>query len=332
MKKKLLFTIFTLLPGVINSTLTYAQSSEANHLFRFYEDNDFLNIRGAGTDRAYTNGVRLDLFYIQKKPSPLIDQLMPKAGKNSRDIYGWSVMQMMVTPSNLTIPDFQANDYPYSGALFVTHSLASYNSEKKFDLQTEILFGVRGPASFARQTQVWIHQVINDETPMGWKNQINTKALFNVNFTAEKQLASSGKVIEIIGGTQISAGTLTNSVAIYPLIRIGKFSSYFNGFISQYSNLANPGKMHVYFFMKPKITFVASNALIHGELDKNAQISRETKSPYSAENNQFVGSIDYGFSLSSGAFGISYTQKPTMAYAKGLYGHNVGNISIYFSW
>ncbi|SEJ28495.1 hypothetical protein SAMN04487995_3958 [Dyadobacter koreensis] len=333
MKKYLLPVLFSFLLSLINSVLTNAQSSRPDRIFRFYEDNDFLNFRGAGTDKAYTNGVRLDIFYERKKPSKFpIDRFFPKAGKHSTDTYGWSVMQMMVTPNNLTIPDFQANDYPYSGALFVTHSLASYNREKKYNFQTEILAGVRGPASFARQTQVWIHQMIGDEIPMGWKNQCNTKALVNLNFAAEKQLLAAGHYMEVIGGAQISAGTLTNSLSIYPLFRIGYMSSYFDGFFSQFSNFAIRRKIQFYFFVRPQITMLASNALMHGEIENNAQLSNEKKSPYTADINHVMGNVDFGLVLASGALGISYTQKPTTAYAKGLYGHNVGNISLYFSW
>ncbi|MBE9463376.1 lipid A-modifier LpxR family protein [Dyadobacter subterraneus] len=336
MKKILNLLFFSLLLTLKNTSSANAQSPEPTRIFRFYEDNDFLNIRGDGTDRAYTNGVRLDIFYQRKSPSKLpIDYLMPKAGKNSVDTYGWSVMQIMITPNNLTIPEYQSNDYPYSGALFITHSLFSSNQEKKYNFQTELIAGMRGPASFAKQTQEWIHHVINDEKPMGWQNQCNSKALINLNFAAEKQLAGIKKFAEIIGGAQISAGTMTNSLTIYPLIRIGKINPYFNGFISQFSTTTTGDtkkKMQFYFFIKPKLTLLASNAIMHGGIQRKTELERETEPAFTSNINHYLAEMDFGAVINKGNFSISYTQKPSTAYNKGLYSHNVGNISLYFCW
>ncbi|WP_159470367.1 lipid A deacylase LpxR family protein [Dyadobacter sp. 3J3] len=331
--EKVLFFLFFILQLLLTAR---AQQAEPAKLFRFYEDNDFLNIRGHGTDKAYTNGVRLDLFYQRKRPSRLfIDHMMPKAGNNSIDTYGWSVMQMMVTPSNLTIPDYQSNDYPYSGALFVTHSLSSYNKTKKYNFQTELVAGIRGPASFARQTQVWIHHLIHDERPMGWQNQCTTKFLLNANFVTEKSLVAFKQVIEVIGGAQITAGTMTNSMTIYPLIRIGKMSPYFNGFLSQFSTSSRDQKhkkLQFYFIAKPKFTFLATNAIMHGGIQRSRQTGGVPEPASSAGINHFLAEVDFGTVIATNNFGISYTQKPTTAYNKGLYSHNVGNISLYFKW
>lgn len=327
MKKNLLPLFFSFLLTLANADLTMAQAPAPTKLFRFYEDNDFLNIRGDGTDKAYTNGVRLDFFYQRKKTSRLVDHYMPKAGDEGIDIYGWSVMQMMITPDNLAESQYQSDDYAYSGALFVTHSLYSYNKIKKISLQTEILAGVRGPASFARQTQMWIHRVINDEKPMGWHNQFNTKVLLNINFTAEKQLTAIKNFAEIIGGAQIATGTLMNAVTIYPLLRIGKMNPYFNGFISQHN-----AKFQCYFFVKPKLTFLANNALMHGNIPGPTQAESTDTPPSCPGINHFLGEMNFGTVITIGNFSISYTQKPSTAYNKGLYNHNVGNLSLYFSW
>src|SRR3954468_2694061 len=78
-----------------------AQSTGPHSMFRIYEDDDFLNITGNGTDNAYTNGLRFDLFYIKQKPSRFfIDHLMPKAGSSSINVFGWNVTQLMFTPNN----------------------------------------------------------------------------------------------------------------------------------------------------------------------------------------------------------------------------------------
>lgn len=48
--------------------------------------------------------------------------------------------------------------------------------------------------------------------------------------------------------------------------------------------------------------------------------------------NLLVYSISYGAVLSFGSFGISFTQKASSALMKGLYSHEVGNLTFYFNW
>ena len=47
-----------LMSGNINNAT--AQSVNSKHSVRFLWDNDFINVRGDGTDRYYTNGMRID--------------------------------------------------------------------------------------------------------------------------------------------------------------------------------------------------------------------------------------------------------------------------------
>src|SRR5579871_6818988 len=82
------------------------------HLLRIYEDNDFINCWGKGTDDAYTNGTRIDYFYQSHERPHGIDRQMPAAGDSTIDIYGWGVMQIMYTPDNICDAAYQPGDYP----------------------------------------------------------------------------------------------------------------------------------------------------------------------------------------------------------------------------
>jgi hypothetical protein len=65
--KILRFIIFLLLFQLSNNIA--GQLANQPHTFRIYLDNDFLNFRGSGTDRYFTNGIRIDYFYAkQRKP------------------------------------------------------------------------------------------------------------------------------------------------------------------------------------------------------------------------------------------------------------------------
>jgi hypothetical protein len=331
MKKFLLF--FLIWCWQWNENRLYAQDS-VTRMFRLYEDDDFINILGNGSDKAYTNGTRIDLFYYKKHRSHFfIDRAMPKAGDSSIDLYGWGLMQVMITPNDLSVTKYQSDDYPYSGALFFTHTLYSYNPEKKYDFQTELIAGVLGPLSLAKPTQTLVHNIENFQKPMGWDNQIGNDVLLNINFTAEKQLAASNDgFAELIGGGQVFFGTMLNGLSLYPLIRIGKMNPYFKGFLSQYSG--NKNRWQTYAILRPHAELLFTNALLEGGLFSSKSFSRETDSHDRSVHDlqHLTGGLDFGFVVSSGHFGISFTQKATTALLKGLYSHQTGNISLYLSW
>ena len=57
----------------------------------------------------------------------------------------------------------------------------------------------------------------------------------------------------------------------------------------------------------------------------------QSDQPYHALN-PMVYTITYGAVLASGNVSVSFTQNSSTAMMKGLYAHEVGNISLYFSW
>ena len=319
-----------------------AQQTQATHIFRVYEDNDFINIRGKGTDNAYTNGTRVDYFYTKNKPSRfIVDRTMPKAGDSSINVFGWGLMQAMFTPNDISKTIYQPDDYPYSGALFATHTLYSYNPQKKYSYQTELVLGMMGPDAFAKQTQIFIHRMIHYKRPMGWDNQLGNDPLININFTAEKQFASHKHWLEVIGGSQVFYGTMMNGVTFYPLIRIGKMTPYFEGYLSQYTNAksSNTAKhrkgIQAYFIIKPEAEFIFTNALLEGGMFSNNSYEDNGKGIVKKTYNdlqKFVYSLNFGAVVSSGNFAISFIQNSSTAMMKGTYSHEVGNISMYFAW
>ena len=324
------------------------QEQGSTTLLRLYEDDDYFNIRGKGTDDAYTNGSRIDIFYTHDgPPHSFVEKALPGAGAGSIDVYGWSIMEMMYTPKEIGDTAFQANDYPWSGSLFITHSRASYNPVAHFLLRTEVVAGIIGPASCAGAIQAGFHRMIHYQQPKGWRHQFRNDLLLNLNLTLEKQLLalSSGSAgrnwLEINGGAHVSGGIMDNEASLYTLLRIGRMTPYFNGLLSQYS-----GKWQLYFILKPQATAVATNALLQGGVfskkpdesiyytaqsasNGKAAVIGQIHTPYHPLNTM-VYNVDYGAVLAFRRFGISYTQDWSSALMKGLYTHEFGNFSLYF--
>jgi lipid A 3-O-deacylase len=319
------------------------------HMVRIYEDDDFINIRGCGTDNAYTNGTRLDYFYqLSRRSKTVADRFLPTAGSNSVNAYGWGMMQLMYTPNIITDAAYQPNDYPWSGALIATHTLYSYDPIEKYDLLTELDLGVIGPAALDRQTQTLVHELIHYDRPRGWSHQFRNDLLANVNVTSERQFAGNGSTIEVIGGGQLSAGTMINSLTLYPLLRIGRMHSYFEGFFRQYGGEGRTRRRdkdwQFYFICRPEVQFILTEAVLQGGLftrnpnlafDHNPSKSQQEPpappQPYHPINHVVVAS-NFGVVASTGDFAISFNQNSSTAMMKGLYPHEVGNISLYFSW
>jgi lipid A 3-O-deacylase len=355
MKQFLLIAAFTMLYG--EGCLLNAQALHTDHtisdtptsIFRIYEDNDFINIRGCGTDDAYTNGTRLDYFYLPKhRQKWFIDRIMPKAGDSSVNVYGWGVMELMYTPENITDSAYQPNDYPWSGAVVATHTLYSYNPSKKYDFQTELELGMIGPAALGRQAQTLVHRLIHYFKPLGWSHQYRNDVLANVNFTGERQLAGNGSSLEFIGGGQVSAGTMMNSLTLYPMLRFGKMNPYFQGFFRQFASAGRDSRhrknWQFYFICRPEVQFILTEAMLQGGMfttnpnldgyggaQKPQQAPPVRAQPYHPIQN-VVWASNFGAVASIGEFSISFNQNSSTAMMKGLYSHEVGNISLYFGW
>jgi hypothetical protein len=322
---------FLLLLQLANGSQLLGQQQESGRLLRLYEDDDYINIKGRGTDEAYTNGSRIDIFYTKDRPSRFsADRIFPRAGDSSHVIYGWGIMQVMYTPRHIEDAGWQADDYPWSGGLFVTHSLYSYNPGAKYGIQTEAVLGVIGPASLAEQLQKGFHHLIHYRQPRGWGHQFRNDLLLNVNIAAEKQLfgigssAPAGPSLELIGGGRIYGGTMENRVSVYTLLRIGKMNPYFEGYLAQYSSFGTTGgKDHLqfYFILRPEASLVYTDALLEGGIFSGTE-------PYHRLRT-FTYSVDYGAVLALRSFSISFTQNWSSALMKGLYSHEVGNISLY---
>lgn len=256
----LLLTFFTCMQAI-------AQNNDYKRLFRFYYDNDFINILGEGTDRAYTGGTRLDYFFVKEgRQHFFLDRWLPKANANAVNTYNWSLMQVAYTPNIIATTEPAVNDYPYSSGLYAIHGLHSSNAIKKYNLQTEIIAGISGPYSYADEVQTAIHKVIQYQEPMGWKYQMPTDLLLNLNFGAEKMLYQPTKWIEMIGGAKAMVGTMQDGVYVNALIRIGKMNAYFDGLITQYATSKKSGRkrFQAYAFLKPAIEWTAYNALLDG--------------------------------------------------------------------
>ncbi|HEY8959780.1 lipid A deacylase LpxR family protein [Chitinophaga sp.] len=320
-----------LLPGlllcIITATASAQVTQDAVKQLRIYEDDDFFNIWGRGTDRGYSNGSSAGYLYMKKKKSVFLDKwILPAAGNNAINVFEWNLMQVMITPNEIADTSYNPKDFYYAGALYATHGLTSYNPEKKYSFHSEFVFGVLGPWALAKETQTFFHHLIGYQPPRGWEYQVPNAPLINYNFTYERMLWNPVNYLEIIGGINARLGTMTTAVGGWSYIRAGLFNPYFG---HRNVSIATKRKFQLYVIARPQFGFVGYNALLQGGIFKSRDTNFEEVSDYQQTHmRHFSIGIDYGIGIVINRTTISYTQKTRTEWMSGTGKHSVGNITL----
>lgn len=322
---KYILIFIGVLLAVIHGNNAITQPINSKHSLRILWDNDFINVRGDGTDRYYTNGMRIDYFYTKQKKVKFPSSLLLNISDDNNNVYGWGLAQFMFTPKNIAVPDIQYNDRPYAGALYSIHSLQSIDKIKKIKVTSEIRLGVIGPLSFAKETQTWAHRVINYTKPLGWHNQVPNDLILNYNIRIEKQMLQASKKILLVGIFETFSGTTYNAAGAGFMLKVGKFNNYFDD-ISAAQTKRN--KAQLYVFMRPVARVVLSNALLQGGLLN--QLCPQSNG-YVLSKDQIervVVLYDVGITFEKPKYSITISQKSIGAEFKGQYTQEYGSLLI----
>jgi hypothetical protein len=320
--------LFLLVILALYSSVTIAQPEREAKSLRVLLDNDFLNFRGAGTDRYYTNGVRIDYFFAKKRKAKFPSSILINISKDNNNVYGWGLAQFMFTPQDITLPEIQYEDRPYGGALYAIHSLQSIDTAKKTKITTELFLGVMGSISFAEESQTLVHQIINSPKPEGWDNQVSNDIIINYNITIEKQLLYPSKSILLVGLVETYSGTLYNAAGVGFMLRVGKFNNYFSGIYKSETSTKN--KFQLYVFMKPIARVVIGNALLQGGLINQLTEGQEGYTLNKDQIERITVLYDVGLTFELPKFSVSFIQKMRTPEFKGSHSQEVGNITMQF--
>jgi lipid A 3-O-deacylase len=175
-----------------------AQSEQVKHrgLISIQIDNDIF----AGTDRDYSNGLRLtwvspDLaanradsrlpgwLYSLGKMSPFI---RPGSQKRISIFFG----QDIYTPADIEPSALIEDDRPYAGLAYVGVGVHSRDIRAMDTVEFEL--GMVGPHSFAEQAQKFVHSLFNFAHPNGWDNQLHDELALEALFEHKWKLLHSG--------------------------------------------------------------------------------------------------------------------------------------------
>lgn len=171
--------------------------------FSLYTENDKFF---AGTDRNYTNGLKLsalstDLrnFTDDSVPAPIrgLSRLFGRHLDGDKPYkLGLSFGQNIYTPTDTATPAYQPNDRPYAAWLYlgvafqVYHPPATADGVARLDV-FEVTGGVVGPAALGREFQNGFHDLIGVDRANGWDHQIHNEPGLNFGYERKYRWATA---------------------------------------------------------------------------------------------------------------------------------------------
>lgn len=328
---KVKFIIFFTFLCLIRGYISFAQSKHKIQYLRISEDNDVFNTRGRGTDRYYTNGIRIDVYYTKHTAPKFLSKLLVPLNNSSDNIYAIGLTQQIFTPSDIQRTDVIVNERPYAGLLYGSHTLVSADYEKKQRLTTEIVIGVLGPASLAGETQTWVHEQIGAATPKGWANQVKNDIILSYQVRYEKLMLEPSKDLEVIGILEGNAGTLSNNLTGGLLFRAGVFNSYFSNYekpgAKESSSTSTPYKKFQFlFFLRPSFTTFMDNSTLQGGYFTGKNSVQTIKTD---DLTRYYLDFEAGFVIGHKRVGLSLSQRLRTAQYTDAPVQQFGNLTLF---
>jgi lipid A 3-O-deacylase len=292
MEKK---TVLLTLVGSLLLILVTAQpcAGQNRGVLSFGLENDFF----AGTDRYYTNGIKLTWT------SPFL----------SRNAVSVSFGQSIYTPYDIEREDLIEDDRPYAGITYFTLAL---HKKRDHTIDTlEFLLGIVGPSSLAAQIQRFVHSLYRGIQPQGWQHQLKDEIVMDIVFDKKWRVFRSGQAKRIawdlIGHAGGSLGTMMTAAATGWQLRFGSNLPRDFGtcllrpggesgtlFVEQFNQGAGKKQWGIYGY----IYFVGHAVFRNIFLDGNTFAKSHRVDKYS-----FIGDAVLGFVISKNRLKFSYS-------------------------
>lgn len=285
---------------------TERPSSDGGTISATFENDIF-----GGTDRNYTNGVRLD-YVTPINDLPLWarlarDQLTPFVP--AADWYAtYAVGQNMYTPSDITLQNPPSDDRPYAGFLYASFGLAADTGAELDSFAIDI--GVVGDGSLAEQTQKIVHKLVGSPKPQGWDSQVGDYPGIRILYEKKYRYGGAAPLgfasiqADVAPHFNVSLGNVDTSAGVGVTVRIG------DDLVNDYGpprvrpSLSGPG------FFKGSDGFgwtlfagIEARAVGYNGFIEGAPFTNDSD----VQPNRFVGDAQIGASLQYGDVELTYT-------------------------
>lgn len=255
------------------SSSLYSQNTGVNLAL---DEDYFVKPLGLNQDRNYTLGFHLS-FFNKNWNKFLAKYLKIKKGEDNLLPSEFSFDVVAFTPDVIKASEIQYNDRPYSNAFFLSLKRHGLNKEGNKYYAKTLYVGVLG-TDLAKYFQTKIHDVMNDNRPNGWHNQISDGGeltlLYNVK---QSSLVFDSKFFQLNNGINYNLFYTTNLT--YSLgARFGFFNKDswlvdMSGLINNVSNYTKKNtkkknEWYLYFNLNNNLNLY--NVALHGQFRSSA--------------------------------------------------------------
>jgi hypothetical protein len=188
-----------------------AAAAPAGAFSIMFENDLFFN-----TDRHYTNGVGLNYTTApQYTPRWAVDlaHSLPFFGRHSEVRTSIELAQDIFTPQNTRPATPDPKDRPYAGYLYLGFGLLSKNQTHLDQLQLQL--GVVGPDSLAQESQDWVHSIIDDRKPAGWRFQLHNEPAVELTYERSFKIIPPASILGVFFDVEPHAGAAVGTVYDY---------------------------------------------------------------------------------------------------------------------
>lgn len=236
----LLIGLLAAIPPASAGILSFLPDRNKDAYLTFYLDNDLF----AGTDRNYTNGARLSWISGARDPEEFgaVQQQLRKLSGDADSLaifqrfsgfedprkveynYGFSLTQLMFTPSDLNAPAAPPGQRPYAGWLGIDFSL--HTKDAHATNAVVLAVGTTGPNALANETQDFVHDIRGIEKFQGWDSQIPNEITVNLFYKQKRRLTFlemgfGDFATDGFGEYQVALGNFLVSAQMGALFRLG---------------------------------------------------------------------------------------------------------------
>lgn len=277
----------------------------------------------SGSDEHYTNGLRLSWW----RNSELIDNpewtgsfgewwcsTTPLCGIKAEPTigFGHAIGNNFYTPESITEPRLIVTDRPYAGYLYYSFLLSLRNdtarlpddwednrpTENYFDLQV----GFVGPEAGGEFLQSWAHEILEDDKPLGWDNQLEFEPTLELIYLWRRKIG--GTRFDVIPHAGAGLGTIMTYGAVGGTVRWGRHLADFpvlsipaTATGTEIATLNVPEREY-YLFVGAEGRGVAHNIFLDGNVFSDS---------HSVDKESFVYDLKAGFSYRYKSWRFTYT-------------------------
>lgn len=319
---------------------SYQFTGEKNNTgWSFYFDNDAL----ADKDQDFTFGLALTLsgrrateyFFSLDKPLKLLDKLVRfeklYKRKGSFQLHSMEIGLTAFTPEDTTDPEPIKDDHPYGSLLFMVNTQQTVVPSHNASYESRLTVGILG-LRLAEWAQKTFHDVLGQEKPQGWRNQISdggeltAKYAVSGQWTIAKDYSLAGFGYELKTSAELDAGYLTGAIASISG-RLGKITTpwwSFNPHQADYIHLSTPivsptnqsQSKEFYLFGGFNLNYILYNVFLQGQFRDSAVTFSRSEIKH-VVGEAFVGitkGLPFGFSFSFLVRGRTETIKEPSAH------------------